>query len=138
MFIYDSLFIVLHITGTVSLRNVVEIHTGLSCFRELANMLKRLTLEDLDKLTQRYLHSTQTEVARQTMIDALGTAHTSDCYTVLMRRVFLVQSPEAELLMRALFQLVDLSTPAPEVFNFIFVSSCQLLSFENWESRCFQ
>ena len=78
-------------------------------------MLTRLSREDIDKLTQRYLQEKQPDIARQTMIDALGTAHTSDCYTVMMRHVFLVKRPEAELVMRALFQLVDLSTPAPEV-----------------------
>ena len=78
-------------------------------------MLIRLGQEDIDKLIQRYLKEKQPEVARQTMIDALGTAHTSDCYAVMMRHVFLVKRPEAELLMRALFQLVELSTPAPEV-----------------------
>ena len=78
-------------------------------------MLTRLRQDDVDKLTQQYLQEKQPHVARQTMIDALGTAHTSNCYIVMMRRVFLVKLPEAELLMRALFQLIHMSTPAPEV-----------------------
>ena len=78
-------------------------------------MLTQLSQDDVDKLTQQYLQEKQPDVTRQTMIDALGTAHTSNCYTVMMRRVFLVNVPDAELLMRALFQLIHLSTPAPEV-----------------------
>ncbi|KAI0240617.1 hypothetical protein LSAT2_008646 [Lamellibrachia satsuma] len=81
-----------------------DVHTGLPCFRDLATMLTRLSREDIDKLTKYYLQGKQPEVARQTMIDALGTAQTSDCYTVMMRQVFLIKQPEAELLMRALFQ----------------------------------
>ena len=101
--------------GSVTFSYVADTHKGLPCFRQLVTMLKRLNPEDIEKLTQHYLQEKQPEVARQTMIDALGTAHTSDCYTVMIRHVFLVKRPEAELLMRALFQLVDLSTPAPEV-----------------------
>jgi len=80
-------------------------------------MLKRLSREDIDKLTMTYLRKGQPEVARQTMVDALGTAHTPDCYRAMMQHVFHVKRPEAELLMRALFQLVALSTPTPEVYN---------------------
>ena len=66
-------------------------------------------------MTVTYLRKGQSEVVRQTMIDALGGAHTSDCYTAMIQHVFHAKQPEAELLMRALFQLVDLSTPTPEV-----------------------
>ena len=66
-------------------------------------------------MTVTYLQKGRSEVARQTMIDALGAAHMSDCYTAMMQHVFHTKHPEAELLMRALFQLVDLSAPAPEV-----------------------
>ncbi|KAI0234744.1 hypothetical protein LSAT2_014923 [Lamellibrachia satsuma] len=92
-----------------------EIHTGLPCFRHLVTMLKRLSRKDVDKLTMKCLRDKRSEVARQTMIDALGTAQTSDCYTVMMRRVLLTKRPEAELLMRALFQLFELSAPIPEI-----------------------
>ena len=78
-------------------------------------MLERLSWEDIDSLTVKYLQDGQSEVVRQTMIDALGAAHTPDCYTVMMQHVFHAKRPEAELLMRALFQLIDLSAPTPEV-----------------------
>ena len=94
---------------------LTEVHTGLPCFRQIVKMLKRLSLEDIDTLTVQYIQEKQPPFVRQTIIDALGTAHTSDCYTVMMRRVLLVAQPEAELVMRALFQLVDVSTPVPEV-----------------------
>ena len=80
-------------------------------------MLTRLSQDDIDKLTQHYVQGKQSEVARQVMIDALGTAHTSDCYEVMMKRVFLVKQPEAELVMRALFQLFDLPSPVPQVLS---------------------
>jgi len=80
-------------------------------------MLNRLSRNDIDKLTMMYLRDKQSEVARQTMIDALGTAHTSDCYTVMMSHIFLVKRPEAELVMRALFQLFGLSAQIPEVWS---------------------
>ena len=100
----------------------IEIHTGLPCFRHLVAMLKRLSQKDVDKLTMKYLRNKRSEVAGQTMIDALGTAQTSDCYTVMMRRVLLAKRPEAELLMRALFQLFELSAPIPEVRSCHFYS----------------
>ena len=107
----------------------VDVHTGLPCFRDLATMLTHLSREDIDKLTKYYLQGKQPEVARQTMIDALGTAQTSDCYTVMMRQVFLIKQPEAELLMRALFQLIDLSTPTPEVYNLV-INVCYIWHYE--------
>ena len=103
-----------------------ETHTGLPCFRQLVTILKRLSREDIDTLTVKYLQKTQSEVVRQTMIDALGTAHTADCYTVMMQHVFHTKRPEANLLMRALFQLVDLSAPTPEVKQILFVD-CMML-----------
>ncbi|KAK2161989.1 hypothetical protein NP493_1549g00009 [Ridgeia piscesae] len=93
----------------------IDIHTGLPCFRHIVTMLRLLSREDINKMTVTYLRKDRSEVARQTMIDALGGAHTSDCYSAMMQHVFHAKHPEAELLMRALFQLVDLSAPTPEV-----------------------
>ena len=73
-------------------------------------------MEDIDTLTLTYIRNARMQVSRETVVDALGAAHTSDCYTVMMRRVFLTDHPEAELLMRGLFQLVDVSAPPPEVW----------------------
>ena len=92
-------------------------HTGLPCFRRLVTMLRQLDLEDIDNLTLTYLLNARMQVSRETMVDALGAAHTSDCYTVMMRRVFLAEHSEAELLMRGLFQLVDVSGPTTEVWS---------------------
>ncbi|KAK2165104.1 hypothetical protein NP493_1383g00012 [Ridgeia piscesae] len=92
-----------------------DTHTGLPCFRHIVTMLRLLSREDIKKMTVTYLRNGHSEVARQTMIDALGGAHTSDCYSAMMQHVFHAKHPEAELLMRALFQLVDLSAPTPEV-----------------------
>ena len=93
----------------------LDVHTGLPCFRHIVTMLRHLRREDINRMTVTYLQKGRSEVARQTMIDVLGAAHTSDCYTAMMQHVFLAKLPEAELLMRALFQLIDLSAPAPEV-----------------------
>ena len=94
---------------------VLGIHTSLPCLRHIITMLQCLSREDIDTLTVKYLQKGQSEVARQTMIDVLGSAKTPDCYMAMMQHVFHTKHPEAELLMRALFQLVDLSAPTPEV-----------------------
>ena len=93
----------------------VDMHTGLPCFRHIVTMLRLLSREDINKMTMTYLRKGESDVGCQTMIDALGAAHTPDCYMVMMQHVFHAKHPEAELLMRALFQLVDLSAPTPEV-----------------------
>ena len=101
----------------------VGVHTGLPCFRNLVMLMKRLGQEDVDKLTKYHIQETQSEVIRQTIVDVLGTAHTRDCYTVMMQHVFHAERPEAELLMRALFQLVDLSSPTPDVRRHLLFTS---------------
>ena len=95
----------------------VDVHTGLPCFRKLVMMMKHLNHQDIDTLTKDNLHESQPDVVRQTIVDVLGTVHTYDCYTVMIQRVFLVEHPEPELLMRELFQFVDLSSPTPDVRN---------------------
>ena len=94
-----------------------DMDTGIRCFSDLVSMLKELNRRELEVVTLAYLKDKR-QSARLLLVDALGTAGTTASYHMMRSHVFLPAKPDADLLLRALFQLSSaVESPPPVCSN---------------------
>ncbi|KAK2175673.1 hypothetical protein NP493_715g02033 [Ridgeia piscesae] len=92
-----------------------DMDTGIRCYSDLVSMLKELNRRELEVVTLAYLKDKR-QSARLLLVDALGTAGTTASYHMMRSHVFLPAKPDADLLLRALFQLSSAVESPPPVF----------------------